>query len=290
MSCASSFHIFSDDKALETAIEKISSFTRAEEGVGMVTDPFAEVLLAADDVSRETSSPSTSDRNSVNLSTQYLDDCILRALESKPFIKQVVLFSSNLETRPYRLVIPSGTILFDVSPESVHDYKRAHLKDERVPRGCLHVPISVPHNTKLEEVELLMSRRGFQGSKPSIWALQDIDQYCRDEQDFEEVVVYLSKWMARDSLVMGSIARKKATVVKEILAACLLQGDCFSLEAAAKVLYSSEEGGEALNVNEVSLFYAVQTGRSAAERDVYEKWTKLQEEEGDEDYSEFNFQ
>ena len=69
----------------------------------------------------------------------------------------------------------------------------------------------------------------------------------------------------------------------------MLQGDAFSLEDYAAAFHSGS-GGEALEVNEgVSLFYATQTGRSIAERDIYQTWTKMAEEVGDEDHFD-NFQ
>ena len=97
-------------------------------------EPYAALLVQGGE-------PSTSGREATvqGLGARYVDESLLKALDAMPFIKQVVLFGSNLDTRPYWLAVPRGTILFDVCPQALHDHKRERLKGHKTRPGCLHV-------------------------------------------------------------------------------------------------------------------------------------------------------
>ncbi|KAH7545064.1 hypothetical protein FEM48_Zijuj01G0053600 [Ziziphus jujuba var. spinosa] len=79
------------------------------------------------------------------IETKFIDDKLLRTVNHIDGLKQVVLLSDGMDTRPYRLSWPTSTIIFDVSPERV--FKRAAEKLEgvgsKLPRSCLflHVPL-----------------------------------------------------------------------------------------------------------------------------------------------------
>ena len=290
VACAKGFNVFDNVDALDVAVGKIRSLTGNESETSntsdILTDPFAEDLISGEGIDSGVLSAS-SDRK-VKLSTRYVDEGLLRGLQSMTFIKQVVLFGCSLDTRPYRLSIPNGTILFDVSPESVQEHKHSRLKDKKVERGSLHVQIPVPAEHRMEDIEKLLVRRGFQGSKPSLWALQDVGDYCKSIHQFEEVVVYLSKWMAVDSILVGSASNLDSLQIKETLASCMLQGDCFPLKEYAKSIdqASTEDGKlqEKDNLDGYTVFYATQTSRSLAESEIYHTWTQMAEDVEDEEY------
>lgn len=52
---------------------------------------------------------------------------------------QVVLVGDGMDTRPFRLSWPEGTVLFMVAPSETHELAEAVLKQAgaKVPRGCL---------------------------------------------------------------------------------------------------------------------------------------------------------
>ena len=164
----------------EVALEAAVARARALSGV---LDPLAELLVSGDgdgetEAGGAGSAPSTSHGvdsvEAVGLA-RYIDDSVTRTLEAMPFIKQLVLFGSNLDTRSYRLHLPSGTIIFDVAPEAIMDHKGSRLKREKTRPGCLHVQVPVPGGATLEDVEKLMGRRAFQGSRPSMWTLEGME-------------------------------------------------------------------------------------------------------------------
>ena len=110
-------------------------------------------------------------------------------------------------------------------------------------------------------------------------------------EDVEDVIVHVSKAMALDSLLVGSVGLARGGLeedrLKDVLAACNLMGDCFPLTDYADSLRSpgSASKGErraGSGVRDI-LFYGTQVSRSIAEKDIYQAWTQLAEEI-DEDY------
>lgn len=78
------------------------------------------------------------------LATKFLDDMALQAvglvnMDLGQEYRQVVLLGDGMDTRPYRLPWPVGTVLYIVAPPEVHDRAEAVLEQQgaRVLRGCL---------------------------------------------------------------------------------------------------------------------------------------------------------
>ncbi|GKU86864.1 hypothetical protein SLEP1_g1335 [Rubroshorea leprosula] len=53
------------------------------------------------------------------LATKFIDDRLFRTVNHIAGLKQVVLLTDGMDTRPHRLNWPSSTIIFDVSQEQV---------------------------------------------------------------------------------------------------------------------------------------------------------------------------
>lgn len=298
--CSSCFSSCEGEDVLDRAIAKASIFLdsdkkqRGDEKEDAGHDHFAKLLLSDENGDLQSCCsevPSTSYCKAEKFSTQYIDDSLLKALESMPSIKQVVLFGCNLDTRPYRLDIPGGTILFDVSPEDIHQYKKSKLKRAKVRPGCLHVEVPVSPSSTSEDLEKLLVRRGYQGSRLSLWILDSM--WCGDKkQQFEEVMLHVSNCMAYESILVGSVVGSSDSTIdgdsiKDILAGCSLRGDCFPLKEFAQ-LHQGEEVASSSAVDDGWLFFAKQVGRSDQEKDIYYHWSKIGEEI-DEDYSDFTF-
>ena len=115
---------------------------------------------------------------------------------------QVVLFSPGLDTRPFRLPWPKGTVIYDVASKDVHALRKERIK-KRAPRGCLHIPVNLQVPSVLDDhtetdrvvlkgihnLQTQMERIGFRGDRLSVWAIQvfclpthpDLDcTLCRD--------------------------------------------------------------------------------------------------------------
>lgn len=297
--CSDGSRVFGRADALDIALEKAKNvFLDTRDGGVGNGDAQGESCAALFAVDEATSplemEPSTSYAKDT-VSSEYIDSSLLKAMESMSFINQMVLFGCNLDTRSYRLDFPSGKILFDVAPEGIHAYKSSKLKKARTPPGCLHVPIPVPAEAKPEDLDKLLARKGFQGTRPSMWTLEDMDVYCSDYDEFENVVVHVTKLMALDSFLVGSLGTKGGAGVgrgeiADVLASCNLRGQVFGLRE-----YAAAGGGNSLcGADDQApldgwVFFATQMGRSLAEQDVYQAWTQLAEEVDDEEYFD-NFQ
>uniref|UniRef100_A0A7C9AU41 Uncharacterized protein n=1 Tax=Opuntia streptacantha TaxID=393608 RepID=A0A7C9AU41_OPUST len=104
------------------------------------------------------------------LATRFIDDKLLETLRNTDGLRQVVLLTDGADTRPYRLTWPSSTLIFDVSPDRIYMAASQKLKGigAEIPRSCLllHVPL------ECSSIEEALQNKGFNGNRPSIWALQ----------------------------------------------------------------------------------------------------------------------
>ncbi|KAL0437631.1 UNVERIFIED_CONTAM: O-methyltransferase 1, chloroplastic [Sesamum radiatum] len=89
-------------------------------------DPYIRCLLPPDiqmDVNQ--------DLHEHCLATKFIDDILLSEIENNDGLRQVVLLTDGMDTRPYRLNWPASTILFDVSPDTI--FRRSIKKLEGHP-------------------------------------------------------------------------------------------------------------------------------------------------------------
>jgi O-methyltransferase involved in polyketide biosynthesis len=114
------------------------------------------------------------------ISARFLDDQVLLALNSvntgrdQPY-NQLVLVGDGYCTRPFRLNVPIGTVIYLVAPGEVHERAEALLAEQpvkaRVPRGCLLKRIDcnfIEGNSCANTLE----RAGYRADRVSVWALQ----------------------------------------------------------------------------------------------------------------------
>ncbi|PSR89517.1 S-adenosyl-L-methionine-dependent methyltransferase [Actinidia chinensis var. chinensis] len=106
------------------------------------------------------------------LATKFIDDKLLTMMNDVDGLKQVVLLTDGMDTRPYRLSWPTSTIMFDVSPAKVFTEAAHKLEDvgAKIPKSCLflHVPL------ESSDIQQSLRSKGFNGNRPSIWALQGL--------------------------------------------------------------------------------------------------------------------
>ncbi|KAA8543088.1 hypothetical protein F0562_021417 [Nyssa sinensis] len=135
------------------------------------------------------------------LATKYIDDKLLSTMKNIDGLKQVVLLTDGMDTRPYRLSWPTSTIIFHISPERV--FKRAAQKLEdvgaKIPRSCLllHVPLE---SSDLQEI---LHSRGFNGNRPSIWVFQGLPVMTL--ASFEEILFIISSLAMKGCLFLGEL-------------------------------------------------------------------------------------
>ncbi|GAQ85228.1 hypothetical protein KFL_002250080 [Klebsormidium nitens] len=112
------------------------------------------------------------------LATRYVDDTLLATVENEALnVKQVVFLSSGAETRPYRLRWPASTVFFEVAPAAALSQAQALAKAAgvNVPRGRMLVRVEADWEAGGEHWAKQLTRRAYQGTKPSVWVLQGCD-------------------------------------------------------------------------------------------------------------------
>lgn len=261
------------------------------------------------------------------LIARFLDEQLLEAVNlvnsDRSFSKeynQVVLLGDGLDTRPFRLPWPTGTVLFCIAPGEVHERAEAVLsqnptsnnnntstKDKAcVPRGCLLRRVSHDFRKPTSFADAL-TRAGFQADRLSLWALQATNCLALDDNVMNSILTDASNLAAFDSLLFGELTPREKGDVDNLLASFGLLGSAVSyremfdsLIEAGIPMYGvdiddilKEEGREVENHdNNVEkqqqqqpwMFIAQQKRLSIAEMDVYTNHVQVGEEV-DEDFS-----
>ncbi|XP_057963908.1 O-methyltransferase 1, chloroplastic isoform X2 [Malania oleifera] len=135
------------------------------------------------------------------LATRFIDDKLLSTMNHIDGLKQVVLLTDGMDTRPYRLSWPTSTIIFDISPERVFRIAAEKLEavGAKIPRSCLllHVPL------ESSNIEWILRSQGFNGNRPSIWALQGLPVMTL--ASFEEILLIVRSLAMKGCLLLGEL-------------------------------------------------------------------------------------
>ncbi|XP_065860461.1 O-methyltransferase 1, chloroplastic [Euphorbia lathyris] len=135
------------------------------------------------------------------LATKLIDDKLLRTVNHIDGIKQVVLLTDGMDTRPYRLNWPTSSIIFDISPERIFQQAAEKLKGvgAKIPRNCmfLHVPL------ESSNIQQTLHSKGFNGNHPSIWAMQGLSIVTL--ASFEEILCIVSSLAMNGCLFLGEL-------------------------------------------------------------------------------------
>ncbi|XP_057744218.1 O-methyltransferase 1, chloroplastic [Arachis stenosperma] len=141
------------------------------------------------------------DLNPYCLATKFIDDKLLHTVNLIDGVKQVVLLTDGMDTRPYRLRWPASTIIFDISPERIFQIAAEKLEGAgaKVPKGSLfyHIPL------ESSDIKQNLQLRGYNGSRPSIWAMQGFPMMT--SANFEEVLSMLSSLAMEGSFFLGEL-------------------------------------------------------------------------------------
>ncbi|RYR71676.1 hypothetical protein Ahy_A02g005900 isoform A [Arachis hypogaea] len=147
------------------------------------------------------------DLNPYCLATKFIDDKLLHTVNLIDGVKQVVLLTDGMDTRPYRLRWPASTIIFDISPERIFQIAAEKLEGDngsssagaKVPKGSLlyHIPL------ESSDIKQNLQLRGYNGSRPSIWAMQGFPMMTL--ANFEEVLSMLSSLAMEGSFFLGEL-------------------------------------------------------------------------------------
>lgn len=135
------------------------------------------------------------------LATKFIDDKLLQTMQSTDGLKQVVLLTDGLDTRPYRLNWPTSTLIFDICPEKVFRGAVQKLQDAgaKIRRGCMsfHVP------SESSDPENILRSKGFSGTRPSIWAFQGLPVV--NLESFKDILSIVSNLAMKGCLFLGEL-------------------------------------------------------------------------------------
>ncbi|KAI6694692.1 hypothetical protein NL676_022402 [Syzygium grande] len=247
----------------------------------LFVDPYASCFVSTDnevDMKKQT--------HHYCLATKYIDDKLLHTINRIDGLKQVVLLTDGMDTRPYRLNWPSSTLMFDISPDEF--YKIAAEKLEgvgaKISRSCLfyHIPLA------LSNLQHVLHTKGFNGSRPSIWVIQGLP--LMNLASFEDMLFVVSSMAMNGSLFLGELPGW--------LAETGIGRNFDSGKWMDKLFMSNGFRVDIINYNEVArnlgkqltseeyrkiLFVAEQLRFSDAQMETWRREFQRVEEEGDED-------
>lgn len=108
----------------------------------------------------------------VGLRSRVFDDYFRSTGEDG--ITQAVILASGLDTRPYRLDWPSGTVCFELDQPAVLQFKAATLKEEGARPGCDHRPVPVDLR---DDWGAVLQAAGLDVSRPTAWLAEGLLPY-----------------------------------------------------------------------------------------------------------------
>ncbi|MGV0042602.1 class I SAM-dependent methyltransferase [Mycobacterium colombiense] len=117
--------------------------------------------------------------NMMAVRTRYFDEFFTDATASG--IRQVVILASGLDSRPYRLAWPAGTVVYEVDQPAVIEFKSATLAKLGAQPTAERRTVSV--DLRDDWLNALRDK-GFDDSRPSAWSAEGLLMYLPpDAQD-----------------------------------------------------------------------------------------------------------
>nr|XP_010914468.1 uncharacterized protein LOC105039855 isoform X4 [Elaeis guineensis]XP_010914469.1 uncharacterized protein LOC105039855 isoform X4 [Elaeis guineensis] len=220
------------------------------------------------------------------LATKFLDDKLLSLVSSMDELRQIVLLTDGMDTRPYRLSWPQPSIVYDVSPGRVFKVASQRLKGTgaKISRNCMlvHVPL------ESSDLQAILCEKGFKGDKPSLWVLQGLPLLT--SIGLKDILFAISNLAMKGSILIGELplcllgteVGNMATVQKYMEKLFMSHGfrsDVFDYGEVAKNMLLDPPSGAYENV----LFLAEQLQLSDAQMESWWMHFERIEEEGDEE-------
>nr|PNR28380.1 hypothetical protein PHYPA_028972 [Physcomitrium patens] len=238
------------------------------------------------------------------LATSFIDERLLEAVKDDQAtpVRQIVLLTDGMDTRPYRLPWPPASMIFDVSPNTTFNIavERLEAVGARIRRGCMfrHVSVDLSDDGdwKDESLERKLVSVGYQGIRPSVWAMQGLQTLTAE--GLYVILRCIGSLAAKDSIFLGELPRTALGDISqdEIVAALyrvfgsngfhvsLMPHNEISCSAWSKsrpLAVKTEEGyGEVffvakqlkLSDQQVDLFQTMISDREEIDEDGFEDW------------------
>ncbi|KAL0370616.1 UNVERIFIED_CONTAM: O-methyltransferase 1, chloroplastic [Sesamum angustifolium] len=195
-----------DDPYFQAAMERASLRFQETLRPGMILhtavlyplfiDPYIRCLLPPDiqmDVNQ--------DSHEHCLATKFIDDKLLCTIQNDDGLRQVVLLTDGMDTRPYRLKWPSSTILFDASPDRIfrRSIKKLEEVGAKIPRSCFFIHVAY----ETSDIQQLLRNKGFNGARPSLWVFQGLP--IMTLANFKDILGAVSNLAMKGCLFFGEL-------------------------------------------------------------------------------------
>lgn len=249
----------------------------------LFVDPYADCLVPPN-----TSKDTDQGFHSYCLVTKFIDDKLHWTVSHIDGLKQVVLLTDGMDTRPYRLSWPPSTTIFDISPERVFQTAAEKLQGigAKVPRSCLflHVPM------ESSDLKQSLHLKGFSGSRPSVWIMQGFPMMTL--ANFEDVLSMVSSLAMKGGVFVGELPGWLAETgigTEAQFSTCqwmekLFMGNGFRVELISDEAIAESAGKEFAPRHSTNLlFVAEQLRFSDDQMETWRREFQRVEEEGDEE-------
>jgi len=172
----------------------------------LISDPYAELLVAAADQGRRLPTRPGADGSEGNwralsdllgTRSRFIDDALRQAADEG--VRQVVILASGLDTRSHRLPWPEGTTVFEIDQPAVLEFKRHALA--ATPANCEYYPVPADLRDRWGP---LLREAGFDRHRATVWVAEGLLYYLSpdDQQNLLHVVdessAAGSRWVIED--------------------------------------------------------------------------------------------
>lgn len=157
----------------------------------LMTDPYASRLVAAAQppvtipYSKDDPDGAKAQEELWSATSQYMglrsrvfDDYFMEAAAEG--VTQVVILAAGLDTRPFRLKWPAGTVCFELDQPAVLDFKLRTLKEEGAEPACDHRPVPIDLR---DDWATALTEAGFDTSRPTAWLAEGLLPYLPPEAE-----------------------------------------------------------------------------------------------------------
>jgi methyltransferase (TIGR00027 family) len=155
----------------------------------LIVDPFAAALVRAVGVdfftkladgeislSGDTASTAATMTTTMAVRTKFFDDFFLDAASDG--VRQAVILASGLDSRPYRLPWPDGTVVYEIDQPKVIEFKTATMTDIGATPTAERRTVAIDLR---EDWPAALRRSGFDESKPTAWSAEGLLVYLPPE-------------------------------------------------------------------------------------------------------------
>lgn len=158
----------------------------------LIEDPFAAPLVRAVGIdfftkladgeialTDDTGSTATVMTTVMAVRTKFFDDFFVDAI--KAGVRQAVILASGLDSRPYRLPWPDGTVVYEIDQPKVIEFKTATMADIGATPTAERRTVAIDLR---DDWPAALRRSGFDDSQPTAWSAEGLLAYLPpDAQD-----------------------------------------------------------------------------------------------------------